>query len=506
MKITSLVLVCASALLIAKAHAADETREKQGVMNYLKEKLGSKTDLQEDEAYWNRFMQGDMSLPPTLSALLLLRSPGVACEVDAEVTCTDAAGTDCNELDPADACEVEVTYTYTAENIGTNDMTITTAQSTFNDEDPVPVPIVGQTLTPGDTATFMEGKTIDLCSSDTYLTTFEVEAESENGFPCNDADVFELNTEAVTPPPTPSSGIPPPTTPAPTPTSGIPPPTTPAPTEECDIKIQVDCIPLEDNATNTTSCEALPPLTTLCEDRPTWMQFKYYGGDCSQSANSQATGLFLCTDFATLPPGEPVFIRVFATTAPDVIYFEGPVEFNGLFNVTDPNGDRLESNMNITTYASDGGELLQSVQYHSSCSQNLFLKDRFGDSQLVAFFNEEQGLVDCFVTANYTFTIVNEGEMPGVLVSLVALTTPFGPFDLTEQVAEQDLGPGDTFVVTLPVVLDLTVRQRYTVLATITGQLDEAAEPCSSSDFLEFVAGNALPPSIPTVAPTTLPV
>ena len=201
--------------------------------------------------------------------------------------------------------------------------------------------------------------------------------------------------------------------------------------------------------------------------------------------------------------------RVIDTREPDLIFFEGPVEINGLFNVSDPNGDRLPADMNITTYASTAaggqGEVLQSVQYHSSCSQNLFLKDRFGASQLVAFFNEEQGLVDCFVTSNYTFTFSNNGTVPAILESLVALTTPFGPFDLTEQVAEQNLAPGEMFVVYLPVVLDLTVRQRYTVLATITGKFSDAAMSCSSSDFLDFVAGNALPPSIPTVAPTTPP-
>ena len=275
-----------------------------------------------------------------------------------------------------------------------------------------------------------------------------------------------------------------------------------APTEECDITIDIGCTPIE---VPGESCEQLPPLVTICEERPTWMQFKFYGGDCSQSANAQSEGFFFCTDFAPIPPGQPAFIRVIDTREPDIILFEGPVEFNGLYNVSDPNGDRTPADMNITTYASENGELLQEVQYHSSCSQNLFLKDRFGDSQLVAFFNEEQGLVDCFVTSNYTFTFSNNGTVPAILESLVALTTPFGPFDLTEQVAAQNLAPGEMFVVYLPVVLDLTVRQRYTVLATITGRFSDAAMSCSSSDFLDFVAGNALPPSIPTVAPTTPP-
>ena len=316
------------------------------------------------------------------------------------------------------------------------------------------------------------------------------------------------------PPPPPTTSAPPTLSPPPPPTLSPPPPpttsvpTTPstmAPTEECDITIDVSCVPIE---LPEESCEQLPPLVTTCDERPNWMQFKYFGGDCSQSANLQSEKFF-CTDFAPLPKNGPVYIRAGDSVDANQIFFEGPVELNGLYNVTDPRGDRLPADMNLTVFeltaSGEPGALLQNVKYHSSCSQNLFLKDRFGAHQLVAFFNELQGLVDCLIISNFTFTIANEGEVPAVLRSLVVLTTPFGPFDLTTDVEDQNLGPGETFVVYLPVELDFTVRQRYTVLATITGQLDEAAEPCSNSDFLDFVAGNALPPSIPTVAPTTTP-
>ncbi len=277
-----------------------------------------------------------------------------------------------------------------------------------------------------------------------------------------------------------------------------------APTEECDIKINVECVPLEAGI-NASTCEQLPPLVTICEQRPTWMQFKYYGGDCEQSANMQ-TEKFFCTDFAPIPqdPEAEIYLEATAQDDLETVYFSGNLKINDLYNVTDPNGDRLPADMNLTVYDSQGGTLLQRVQYHSSCSQNLFLKDRFGASQLVAFFNEMQGLVDCFVTSNYTFTIANNGTRPATLDSLVALTTPFGPFDLTDEVLAQEIDVGETFVVYLPVVIDLSVRQRYTVLATITGSFEGSA-PCSSSDFLDFIAGNALPPSIPTTAPATGP-
>ena len=202
----------------------------------------------------------------------------------------------------------------------------------------------------------------------------------------------------------------------------------------------------------------------------------------------------------------PAYIRATNYRNENTIYFEGTVEWDGTFNLTEPNGDRLPADMNFTVYDREGGTLLQRVQYHSSCSQNLFLKDRYGANQLVGFYNPLQGLVDCFVTSNYTFTFGNNGTFPAVLESLVALTTPFGPFNLTDDVLGQMLMPGESFVVYLPIELDLTVRQRYTVLATITGNFFDNGITCSSSDFLDFVAGGTTAPSVPTVAPTTVPL
>jgi len=112
----------------------------------------------------------------------------------------------------------------------------------------------------------------------------------------------------------------------------------------------------------------------------------------------------------------------------------------------------------------------------------------------------------CFITSNYTFTISNMGPLPAVLVSLTAITTPFGAFDLTGQVNASTVPVGEQFVVYLPIEIDLTVRQRYTVLATITGNFaGDSSTICSNSDFLDFIAGNALPPSVPTRAPTESP-
>jgi len=212
-------------------------------------------------------------------------------------------------------------------------------------------------------------------------------------------------TEAPVVPPTEAPDIPPTEAPVIPPTDAPIIPPTEAPTEECDVKVEIGCFSNGDTV-DSTSCDALASPNTICEERPEWMQFKFYGGNCNQSTNIQEEGKFSCSDFGDIPESAPVFIRAFSTND-ETIYFEGTISHNGLYNVTDPSGNRLSADMILTIYSSEGGELLQTLQYHSSCSQNLFLKDRFGASQLVAFYNDEQGLVDCFITSKYTFTISN---------------------------------------------------------------------------------------------------
>lgn len=88
--------------------------------------------------------------------------------------------------------------------------------------------------------------------------------------------------------------------------------------------------------------------------------------------------------------------------------------------------------MNVTIFDVDGESILQRVQLHTSCSQDLFLKDRYSANQFTGFLNDAQGLNDCFIPVNYTFLITNEGEVSAEMLSLVALTTPFDPFNLTD--------------------------------------------------------------------------
>jgi hypothetical protein len=184
------------------------------------------------------------------------------------------------------------------------------------------------------------------------------------------------------------------------------------------------------------------------------------------------------------------------------VYFDGVVNVGDFYRLDD-GGERFEADQFITVSTADQSAVLQEVQYHSSCSQNLELKNRFGASQLVAYFNAVQGNVTCFNVLEFSLNIDVPIEVSGqtvTLTSLVAMTNFAGTIDLTNQVTGQTVGAGGNIVVTLSGTIDTTTRREYTMMFTIEGVRGDGV-PCFGVSTLTFEAGNvpgaALPPSLP---------
>ena len=223
---------------------------------------------------------------------------------------------------------------------------------------------------------------------------------------------------------------------------------------------------------DTDSCETIPEFFPICQQRPFEMIFLYNGGDCSGSFNVQPDTLFICEDYKGGPPterGDVSYIQAFELGGGEM-YFEGFVEVGSEFTALAES--KMAANMNITIY--DPGMLtdpdmivqpqniVQTVIYHSSCSKNLYLKDRFGSIQLVVFTNELQGTVTCFRNSTLSFQIDAPFSLEGsnIILSQLNVVGRAGIFDLTPNVAGVEIGPTMPFAVTLEIQLDLTVRQR----------------------------------------------
>jgi hypothetical protein len=249
------------------------------------------------------------------------------------------------------------------------------------------------------------------------------------------------------------------------------------------------------------------------------MSFRYNGGDCSQSFNIQESDLFTCEDFNGGPPREEgtlSYVQAFELGGGEM-YFEGFVPVGDLFTLDAD--EKVSANMNITIYDPAGSQdpavivspenLLQTVKYHSSCSRGLFLKDRFGSSQLVEFVSEDQGLITCFINATLTvsLSIPISAEAETVrLTGLGTLSNIYGFVNKTDEVNGIIISPGMPYKAEpIDITIDLTVRQRYTFFTAIVGETIDGEDECNGSDFFEFTAGNPLPPIFPTLAPTTSP-
>ncbi len=115
------------------------------------------------------------------------------------------------------------------------------------------------------------------------------------------------------------------------------------------------------------------------------MAFKCSGDDCSATSHSQSSGSVSCEDFGPLP--EDVYIVAWDRQK-DYEWFVGSVSVGEVFIIdalNDPNNKpkKLGPTTTIDIYASEGGDFLQTVEFHTSCSQPLLIDDQYGASRVV---------------------------------------------------------------------------------------------------------------------------
>jgi hypothetical protein len=296
---------------------------------------------------------------------------------------------------------------------------------------------------------------------------------------------------------------------APSPSAPAPTPTVPAPTApgECTIDLDSTCVVSGGNSSVAGQpCEGAVPNLEPCTDRPLGITMLFNGGDCSQSDNVQPDKFF-CTDLGTISTelGEPYYIVVTDAKGKGITYFSGVVNVGDTYSLND-SGQRFEADQFIKIYSEDQATLLQDVQYHSSCSQNLELKNRFGASQIVEFINEEQGLVSCFQTFTFDLQISIPIEVEGgeaiTLTKLTADTNFAGFLDLTDQVAGVTVQPGETIVATLEGTVDFSTAKTYTIDFYVEGT-NADGDLCVGEETVSFEAGG-LPPQVPS-APVSSP-
>jgi len=168
--------------------------------------------------------------------------------------------------------------------------------------------------------------------------------------------------------------------------------------------------------------------------------------------------------------------------------------------------------MTIDIYTAEGGTLLQTTNLHLSCSQPLFLFDRFGASQVTSWIETDGRVVSDTQADVSTGTIVVQLDTtpetkPVRLTEMQVITSALdNPIDYTSQIAGTVLEPGAS--IELPgfaIDIELGVRTRYTFFTTIIGETLDGTNTCNGNSFLECVVGFNLDPVFPTNVPTQRP-
>lgn len=257
-------------------------------------------------------------------------------------------------------------------------------------------------------------------------------------------------------------------------------------------------------------------LDNNCDGRPQVITFRYNGGDCSQSDNLQPRQKFNCIDINGGPPiaqGSPSYITAVPTGRDDQ-YFAGPVAVGEKFILNEFfEFDRLSADMTIQIFDRQGGNLLQQTDVHLSCSQPLFLFDKFGSNQVTQWIEVDGRIVSDRQSDVQTGTIevkldtASDIVKPVRLLEMTVLTnTQDEPIDYTSQVAGVVLEPGDTIELDgFGIDIELTERTRYTFFTTLIGETLDGTNQCNGFDFLECTIGFNLNPVFPSAPPTPRP-
>jgi hypothetical protein len=252
----------------------------------------------------------------------------------------------------------------------------------------------------------------------------------------------------------------------------------------------LDCTatPTEPTSECVTQLGPVPDCTTA--GKPTSLTFRYTGGGCAESNNTQAADKAICTATPTggIVDGTITVRAAGNSSLTSDIYGVSPttVEEGFEFTITF-GGSTLKADSYVEIVAANGVKELNKI--HTSCSQPLKVGDVFGSLELVAFNGQTAGN-----EVIYTYTLTNNGD-PLSGVTLVDDKLGGGIIN-----PPTDLGSGETK--TYEAVTELTGS--VTNKAWATGILSIGAQQCKSNDAFATVTVQV--PQVPFVCSEAKPI
>jgi len=196
---------------------------------------------------------------------------------------------------------------------------------------------------------------------------------------------------------------------------------------------------------------------------------------------------FSCNDLNGGPPSPTQvqarsWIQVLAGSKDGgTVFFEGPVRIGTSFNVTDPSGLPLSSQIVIRVFEFDAanngpGDALQVVSLEGTCN-DMYLKDKFGASRIVEFTDQNSvGTLFQATPVEYTLTLKADSDASQLALSTanIVLLSP-GNFG---RLSGPQLGNVDVTGLTVPPTQTLNTDfvtvpdEDHRILASFGGVVD----------------------------------
>jgi len=274
----------------------------------------------------------------------------------------------------------------------------------------------------------------------------------------------------------------------------------------CEIDFDIQIVPPPGGFPNCP----FPLSAEPCEGHLTEIVMLYTGGPCSQSYNDQGSQ-FSCTDYGHGPPtviGEESYILV-TDLSGERIYHSGRVQVMNTFTLHG-------AHQLITIYNSPElkpENMVQSIQYDSSCSGNMLLLDRFGAVQVLEWVTDEQGRTPSSFSIFPVFDVTVVVDITGGPATIQKFAILKGDLDLVTEpeFLNMDLMTGSDVPAqtSIKFPMDYFYSRRLTYyLWIVLIATTSSGKPCKLHRLHDFTEGCQLPTLFPTQTqtPTTATV
>lgn len=145
----------------------------------------------------------------------------------------------------------------------------------------------------------------------------------------------------------------------------------------------------------------LPPVPPpgegdLCDTygRPTVIAFTYTGDGCDATSHTQDASKVACSG----DPQDAPVVRILITnnssptSTSALVWFDGTVNLGQMFAMSAANAGQTKMGTDSFAYVYVGGQLVQSIKFHTSCSQPLLRGDQYGSLRLEGFTAPGSGI------------------------------------------------------------------------------------------------------------------